>query len=520
MRKRDATLALLGAGAVACAGACNLLGTLPVQGTPESEGGSSSSAGDASDGGAFEADLDAGPDAPRRQLVEGEVLTLQGVTSDDYAVYIDGLRATLCAVSLSGGTPVDIAPVDPAAVVQVSREVVFAWTATDQTIGEGTLTTWTAAHGAHVLSTSSLAGSWGGQAMAVSPDSSKVAFYEQLPALTNDFANLEIAGVDGSGRTTLLTYVELSDSNCYPVFRFVGDDTVVVASERPGESPTVIALAGPGWTPTTLVHGADCTFDVDSSGGFVLAVNSWGLAGYSIGGGPPMIIDTAGQAGLFVGPLDSGGGAGGAADDVVYLERNGGLRRAPFAPMPPSTVLVNGGLQRILAVSGDRSWVLANDQTSNFYGYVDMYLASTRVPGSLTTLVSGATGMLAGDSFTADSAYALYATTAPADADGGLSGFFAAATASPSAGASAGGYLSASVVADFASGGSKVVFSATDPGTPVVFDIFSAELSTGAPPERLVSMADSPFFLSAARDKVVYTLSMGPQAGLYVQELP
>jgi hypothetical protein len=78
------------------------------------------------------------------------------------------------------------------------------------------------------------------------------------------------------------------------------------------------------------------------------------------------------------------------------------------------------------------------------------------------------------------------------------------------------------VIADFATTGSKIVFNAGEIGSPVVFDIFAADLSTPAPPVRLVSRADTPFFLSAAKDKIVFTWSLdyAPIAGLYVQELP
>jgi hypothetical protein len=479
---------------------------------------------------AADSPVDAGVDSadwPRGTvLVKGDVLTLQGVTSDDYAIYIDGLRAMLSAVSLSGGMPMDIAPVDPAAVVQVSGPVVVAWTKINTSSGSGTLTMWTAAHGTHVLSTSSQVGYYGLQGMAVSPDGSKVAFYDQLTA-SGSSGTLDLIGVDGSGLTTLLASVDLSNGNCLPVFQFVGENAFVVASESPGGSPTVTKLtgaAGAAWTATTLVQSPSCTFAVDPSGAWVLATSASGLAGYSLGDAGALPIDPVGQAGVFARPLDAGGGEGGAADEVVYLDTSGGLRRAPFASTPSPTVLVDGGLQRILAVSGNGSWVLANEQTS-MQGYVDMYLASTRAPGPLTALLSGPTGVLVGDPFTADSDYALYGPVLPPDA--GQNGFFlfAAPTAAPpptDAGAGVGRNLAFNVITDFATGGSKVVFSTGDPRNPVVFDIFSADLSTGAPPTRLVTRGDSPFFLSAAKDKIVFTWSLdyAPIAGLYVQELP
>jgi hypothetical protein len=513
-------------------------GAADAEGGPDAaEGGPDAAEGglDAAEGGLDATVADAGAadvvldtaDWPRgTNLVKGSVLTLQGVTGDDYAVYIDGLRAMLCAVPLSGGMPIDIAPVDPAAVVQVSGQVVFAWTKINQFTGAGTLTMWTAAHGKQDLSTDSQVGYAFLQGMAVSPDSSKVAFYDQVTA-TGSAGNLTVAGVDGGGRKTLLTSVDLSNGNCLPVFRFVGDSALVVASDTPGSSPTVIKLtaaAGANWTATTLVQGADCTFDVDPTGAWVLAAGASGLAGYSVGGASALAIDPAGHAGRFVGALDAGQVDGGVADDVIYLDTSGGLRRAPFASAPSPTVLVDGGLHAILAVSGDGNWVLANEQTSP-QGY-DVHLASARVPGSPTTLVSDTTGTLVGDPFTADSTYALYGPVLPPDA--GQNGFFlfaaptAAATTDADAEAGVGRDLATYVIADFAQAGSKVVFSAGTPGSPVVFDIFSVVLSTGAPPTRLVSRADSPFFLSPAKDKIVFTWSLdyAPIAGLYVQELP
>jgi hypothetical protein len=472
------------------------------------------------DGGESGAPADGGARPSGTRLAIGNVLELEGITSDEYAVYIDGIASTLNAVPLAGGAPSEIATVDPTTVVAVVGPVVFFWTGVSQVTGAGALGIWTSAHGAQPLSTSSQVAGVGIQAVSVSGNGGRVVFYDQLdPAGTS--GDLDVASVDGTGKATLLTSLDLTaTSPCYPVFRFAGE-AVVAAYTEVGASAsapfgaTLSSFQAPSWTPTPLVTEAQCGLDVDRSGTLVLGATETGLFAFGLAGGAPLEIDPIGGLGLFVGAPDAG------ASGVVYTDGASELKRASVSASPSPTVLVDGGLGTLVALSGDESWILADLQVDFSTGLSDLYLASASVQGSAIVLAAGATGAIVGDPFTDDSTYALYATE-PADPDAGTAlSLFATASTGSTASAQA-RTLAAGVGVAFASGGARVVYSASDPSNPREYDIFVVDLSTSAPPVPLVLLADSPFFVSPRKDKVVYTWSQtaGVFAGLYVLAMP
>jgi hypothetical protein len=473
------------------------------------------------------------------QLVVGTVVLLQGVTSDDYAIYIDGTASTLNAVPLSGGgAPILIAPVDPTTQVALSGSVAFYWTAVNQSTGAGTLAIWTSAHGAKTLSTSSQVPSAGFQVVAVSADGTMVLFYDQLDE-SGASGNLAVANVDGTGKTTLLSALDISSTSpCYSNFNFAGDSVVSVYAPwvAADAGPPVVAVAaftGPSWSPVTLATNVECGLTVDGTGQFALVPTGGGLVAYPLPSGTPSLIDSTGSGGALLSP--PAGSPPGTADDVLYADTSAELKRATIGSSSSPTLLLDSGVNYVWVVSPDTNWALTGQKyalASNVYLY-DFGLASSTIPGAASTLVPTVSGTVLGDVFTADSSHVLYAT---APTDGGTATaatpltLFAAATGAAAAGDAGGGgdagaaaarLLAVGAGEALAGVGAKVVYGVVEPGNNQAYDVFSVDTSETAPAVPLVSFADAPFFLSAQKDKLVYTWSQGDAiAGLYVLVIP
>src|SRR5262249_53493149 len=123
-----------------------------------------------------------------------------------------------------------------------------------------------------------------------------------------------------------------------------------------------------------------------------------------------------------------------------------------------------------------------------------------------------------GDVFTSDSSHALF--TADIVPSSGPIGDLVAA---PTSGGPA-TTLGPAMGIDTATTGSRVVFNANfAAGTGVSFgtaDIAAGGTSGAAPPSLLVTQADVFYFLTAAKDKIVYSWSHAPDARAGVWVLP
>jgi hypothetical protein len=262
---------------------------------------------------------------------------------------------------------------------------------------------------------------------------------------------------------------------------------------------TVATFAGA--TPAVLATAAQPGFAVDRAGTKVLVATASGLFVHPIAGGAGTSIDAAGAIGLFT--------PDGSA--VVYTTSAKALRRASLGASPATTTLVANGFSEVLAISPDGSWVLGDQSRAGQTS--DMFLASTSAAGSATALSSATTAALFGDAFTADSSRALFYT----NVSKGVGTFNAQATSggAPTA-------LGSNVWENYAATGTKVVFNQNYDRTNQLADIAVADVASTAPATVLVTQADAYFFLSPARDKVVYSWSDQPggQEGVWVAPVP
>ncbi len=302
------------------------------QGDSSDAGGDGGGGGDGGDEGGGGQELPDGATPPQgKQLVVGDTLVLEGVTSDGFAIYADTTAATLNAVPIVGGNPIAIGPTDAGGpAVQVTGSVVFNWTAVNQTTGSATLTIWTSAHASQKLSTSSQAPS-GFESATVSADGTLVAFYDSLSSDGNT-ANIDVASVDGATAPTVVASgINIGDTACFPSFAFAGSTIFAVYPPSAGDAgapdastgggdagavqypATVTAYSGAAWTPTHIASGAYCSLALDALGTQTLVSTVAGLAAHTAADPTKAIaLDTKGG----LGPVRRGGGWGPRASSI------------------------------------------------------------------------------------------------------------------------------------------------------------------------------------------------------------
>jgi hypothetical protein len=479
------------------------------------------------------------------QIASGGIILI-GVTSDNHAVYeTDGGMVNV--IPLAGGTPTTIATSNDR--VLVSGSVVLFWTGADPV---APLSVWTAANGAKVIGAMTNASA---SRVAVSPDGTRMLYFDGVET-TRRSGNLFISGTDGTGQTQLAASVALNIAGCAPALAFGGNaaaaaayclaappptdggttdggtndgaatdgaatdaassDTGTADTANPdapttdGASPDagpvpmamVQSFRGPSWTATTLASGVNPRVAVAPTGTTVLVSAPAGLLAYPIEGGPATTIDPAGGFGMFTNDGTS----------VLYTTPTNALKRATAGS--PSLELATTGFAGFRSKSPDEKWVLGYVSVGARADVGDLYLASTTVPGTPTTLSADlAAGLFGSDGFTADSSHALYYT----DIANGVGNFFAVTPAGGTPVA-----LSTNVWLHYAATGAKVVFNDNynqDTGTA---DIRVADTAQTGPATVVVSLAGSDFFMAGTKDKIVYTWNYlaGSMAGLWVTPVP
>jgi hypothetical protein len=213
--------------------------------------------------------------------------------------------------------------------------------------------------------------------------------------------------------------------------------------------------------------------------------------------------------------------AAGGADaglSVVYTDKTAALKRVVAAANSTPVVLVPSGLHDVQALSPDGTWVLASNVVNpgSSPPISDLYLASATTAGTATPLVATAIASPVGtDWFTADSSHALYGSATSSAAGVASTALYTVATSggTPT-------QLSSNVGVAFATSGGKIVFDANDDLGG--YDLLSQDTSQSGAPTLLVSVADEAFFLTAAKDMIVYTWSFTSDgtAGLYAMPVP
>jgi hypothetical protein len=499
-------------------------------GKDEGAGGSADAGGSVNDGGGggdvasptSEAGLDSGlppgtVTPTGKQLVASATVSVQGVTSDGYVIYLDSGTNTLSAIALAGGSPISVGPVDSATpYVLTSGTVVYYFTQ-----NYAALTIWTAAHGTQPLSTST------SPVIAISSDDTLVAFVDGVDMSTGE-ANLLVASTDGTAKHTLVSAIQTqgptqASSECFPQIVFNG--SVLVASYCPfATNPdagfaeaTVASFSAPSWTAAPIATAVFDGFAASSSGSDVLVSSYSGLLDYPAAGGST-VIDPDGELGIVtsdgkgvVYPSFGSTPDGGSGQTAV--------KRASFGSSPTPTLLAAGSFDGLLELSTDDAWALA------FKGYdmttynTDLFLLSATTPGTAQTVVSTQSAPYGSAVFTTDSSWLVFLTEAS-------TGLTYSLSAMPTGGAGAVKTLSASSYGAFPTSGAKILFD--DNVTPgqvqgtAAADIDAIDLSGAATAKLLVTQADAVFFLTADKTQVAYSWSYapGPLAGVWVMSVP
>ncbi|HEY2509351.1 MAG TPA: hypothetical protein VGI39_00720 [Polyangiaceae bacterium] len=450
------------------------------------------------------------------QLAKSGTLVLNGVTTDDFAIYTDTSAKTVYAVALTAGSaPISLGSVDSYDDVTVSGKVVLIGTNSSQA-GVGPLSVWkSGAAKPASLATAAAMGSY-----ATSGDDAYVLYFDGVDANATT-GNLYAAATDGTGAMQLVAGVDLQGNVCAPSIQFGGTTAVAaycLASAGAGADAgsgddggtavenvaTVATYAAPGWKATSLSTTAQPIFTVDPKGTTVLVTTAAGLLAYPAAGGSPVTIDATGTAG---GLLTNDG------SHAIYTTSASALvRAATTSPPGPTTLSAAGSFASVYGLSPDENWTAGSSPAN---GGNDLFLASATTAGTATSLSTAAA--IGGDLFTADSSHVLYFTNV-SKGSGTL-------TASPTAGGSP-VTLGTGAIYDLATKAGKVVFSDNfnrQGGTQGTADLRSFDTAAGGSSTLLVSLADPYVFLSTEKDKIVYTWSDYPNsasAGLWVIPAP
>jgi hypothetical protein len=531
---------LLGLTFVACSDDDNPGGAGGSGGGSANDGGQGASdAGTPGDSGAHPDGRDPIPDGGRT-LPDGSVLpsgtklasgilSIVGVTIDNYAVYVDEVAATLNVVELTGGTPISIGSASNRFAIQ--GPAVLTWSGADPV---APLSVWTAANGIRSISNASYASTSG---VALSPNGTRILFFDDVDADRNA-GNLSLANTDGTGKTLLAASVALRTASCPPMLAFGGNTAAAAAfcwavstpdggpgeggaltthADDAGSADTAIdgstqmnavvqaysgSSSGESWTAVTLATNMAPRVAIASTGAAVLTTGPAGLVVYPIAGGAGTTIDGEGGFGRFT--------RDGA--DVIYTTPSAALKRSPIESPAPVT-LAPYGFAGIRAISPDENWLLGYSMIDTRQDLSDLYLTSASMPGAVTTLSMALTaGLFRSDGFTSDSTSAIYYTDI-ANGVGTLS-FALVNGGNPVAWAS-------NVWIHYAASANTVVFNDNyDEGTSSG-DIRVANVGQSFS-SVIVSLADADFYVAGTRDKVVYSwkYQQGDMAGLWVATIP
>jgi hypothetical protein len=466
--------------------------------------------------------------APLGQLVQGDHLTLVGVTDDDYAVYTDDDAKTLNAVPLAGGTPQLISALTDQYVASVSGRVAVVLTAATPPDASAlptfgcTLVAWSSSTGVHTLS--SAASSLG---FAVSEDSSRIMYPDGLDG--GAISELRGANVDGTGATPLMRLSTQGGIASGAVSEAHGSYFVVEYTPADGTGDTIASsFRTDNWSRADLLLNS-VGYTVDPGATKVLGNSDGGIYWVPIDGGAAHTIDPAGDIAYF-----SPEGA-----NVIYRAGCCGkgeiqIRHSPLSPPSPVT-LVHGGALDVVpgAISPDGNWVVFHEGEISS-GVFRLYVVSTtgNPPGVPILLpIDALSWANSSASFTNDSSHVISFTEIGGAGVPAVGKLQATGVGDGSTRTLAAASFVAEVVVQTGRlgyqplGPSRVVFTANTAYVGMLgwtADIDIADTATAASPVTIVSSVNPTFFLSRAGDRLVYTTfaRTGPSAGLYVAAIP
>jgi hypothetical protein len=420
--------------------------------------------------------------------------------------------------------------------------VVLAWTGFSLFTGVGTLSMWTSAGGMHMLSMTSVPGNvqvtpFGTSltvdptqpaiSAAVSPDSAYVLFLDNATPQGNGTADVFQAHTTTGAKASVVPGVSISFA--YPSLGFAGgppsETFAVVAASSAGVEYGIHTFAVPSWAPAVSVPATTTWRWSSNQAGTKLLAFPPAVDG---GAGGAVVFPLAPDAGTVttIDPSGTFGVMTADGNDVVYGSITGGLMRSPTAtPSPTALVAAPASpVAGILGLSPSGGTVLFYEMAGNTQGATDLYAASAVASGSADTLSGATTAALLfpGDAFTTDSSHAIfwtdYTPPNPPFMNGPTNGTLMAAATGGDAGAPVS--LGTSSVIGWATSGAKLVFDDNLSATGTA-DLETVDLSAAAQPTKIVPQIGAYFFLSPAKDLVVYSWSVSPTiAGVYAMKAP
>ncbi len=417
-----------------------------------------------------------------------------GITTDDVAAVLDS-RGGALAVPASGAPT---QPIDPAAdMVAAAGAVIYAFHGVDPTDTFGELTIWTAAHGAIPFASGA---TW---PIAVSDDGTRVLATAQTSGDGRQTL-LVLGGTDGAPATTLFPVA--LDSGCQPVLKFAGGRFVAsvcppgssdatVFSIDPADGSSIALLAG-ARNQITLIPGAQSVALIDQAGRAYLA-DLAGAALVPVGQAVTQVASSPDGSALFL-----------ATEGTISVVP---LNGAPSGLLPPAGVIGLSGV----SPDGQQLLFQAKEAVRPLSG--GLWITSARPGGPFSRLsFEDDTAAASAPAFTADSQWALWFT----DPDPSGAGTLMASAVSGGAAS----VLGQGAVTVAATSGARILYtdaSTLGAGGSGRSVLNAADLATGAAPVVLATDAGASFYLTRARDRVVYAFDDGgPRAGIYVAAVP
>ena len=442
------------------------------------------------------------PPPPAGKLRAGQVF-VYGVTDDNWVVYYDVAAKNLQAMSLAGGMARVLTTLDASvAEVVVRKGLAFIWTKPNQTTGVGPLYVWSSTVGYKQVAALSMAGE-----ASVSQDGRLAAF---LWNANNAGTLFELRGMTSDltvQRTLVLNvgYPQGQTRTCYPDFGFAGVYSLTTACTQGTNTANLIAvdlIKNSGRTVGSMLNPG---WSADKAGTQVLATTLTGnLQVYPLAGGNPTVIDTK----VGYGYLTQDGST------ALYRSTANALRRSAVKPPLPGT-LVGSGVGGLVGSSPDDKWVLFYAGVDPGSGLFDLSLASATMAGKPAVLSLQKTAALYGSPFTADAGFALYFSGVDPNTE--IGDLYAQGVGGGNA-----VKVGAKAWTVRASSGAKIAFN---DNSKIVSNVLRADLKlvdlAGGQPSLVAAQADPSFFLTATKDRLVYSLSAAPQtAGIYVAPIP
>ena len=426
---------------------------------------------------------------------------IAGITDDGFVILVnpDYNIGGVYAVSVDGGPTYTVHPTGIWAVVIGTR--VFSWSYDDNFTRTVTLMLWSASGGSRLLSTNPATWvSWTGPALAaVSAGGEYIAYTGNLSR--DDFGlDLMIARGDGSDARTVITN-GLFEGDASMEFA-PGTNRLLVAHDQlvnGVESPLMISSIDPSTGQVVdLLHDAWPAYGVTDDGMTALVIGA-DKRGYTvpIGGGALSPIDSMNNGQIH--------------DGLVFYAGNGALKRARLAnPIP--TTLVASGADWVFGHSPDWRWIVY----ATYSNPRALGLASTEAPAPPRSVPID--GWLHDVAFTGDGSRFFYVEY------WGQEFVTGRLLSAPVAGGAPTQHAETMTLA-YATRGTRIVYNdhcaPASHLSPDDCDLLIADTATNGAPTLIAPRADPSFYLTAAKNRIVYRSFSGPDGqGIYVVPIP